>query len=294
MDTLLPPALPNPDGTDVTVLTAALPDGGQVRGRLLRTVHEPGSPVTLWSALTCWQLFPLVGTNPGAGMDALLQAWRRHMDTVGRPDDDSACLVVWPSRDTAGSMPLLRHGFQPLAALAVRTIAAEQTSAPAGVTVRRATIDDLDAAVRVAMAEMAYSVTVGNGIMRPDALDIRRVSLRRRIDQGDPVLLAERNGQPVGLADCLVIESDPARGWPPLPAGRWGYVAMLSVLPDARGCGVGRTLMAAAHRELPRLGVTGTYLYYNPPNPLSSVFWSRQGYRPLWTTWETRPAWALR
>jgi len=24
------------------------------------------------------------------------------------------------------------------------------------------------------------------------------------------------------------------------------------------------------------------------------VFWPRQGYRPLWTIWEVRPAWALR
>jgi len=52
--------------------------------------------------------------------------------------------------------------------------------------------------------------------------------------------------------------------------------------------------MALVHRELHRAGVTGTYLYYNPPNPLSSVFWPRQGYRPLWTIWETRPGWALR
>jgi hypothetical protein len=41
-------------------------------------------------------------------------------------------------------------------------------------------------------------------------------------------------------------------------------------------------------------GTRGTYLYYNPPNPISSVFWPRQGYRPLWTLWEVRPATALR
>jgi hypothetical protein len=52
--------------------------------------------------------------------------------------------------------------------------------------------------------------------------------------------------------------------------------------------------MVAAHREFERAGAIGTCLYYNPPNPLSSVFWPRQGYRPLWTTWQTSPAWALR
>jgi hypothetical protein len=52
--------------------------------------------------------------------------------------------------------------------------------------------------------------------------------------------------------------------------------------------------MARVHQELRTGGATGTYLYYNPTNPLASVFWHRQGYRPLWTTWEVRPAAALR
>lgn len=29
-------------------------------------------------------------------------------------------------------------------------------------------------------------------------------------------------------------------------------------------------------------------------NPLSAPFWSRMGYRPLWTGWEVRPAASLR
>jgi len=52
--------------------------------------------------------------------------------------------------------------------------------------------------------------------------------------------------------------------------------------------------MAHVHQEFHAAGATGTYLYYNPTNPLSSVFWHRQGYRPLWTTWEIHPASALR
>ncbi|MEU4741402.1 GNAT family N-acetyltransferase, partial [Actinosynnema sp. NPDC023658] len=112
---------------------------------------------------------------------------------------------------------------------------------------------------------------------------------------GRPALLAERDGIAVALAECAVVTSEPGN-WTStrLPHGRWGYVNCVSVLPGARGTGVGRQLMAHAHRELARLGTVGTYLYYNPPNPLSSVFWPRQGYRPLWTMWEVRPAGALR
>jgi len=282
-----------PSGPDVVPLAAELPDGGRVRGLLRRIVYEEGSPITLWSTMVCWELYPLVGADPGAGMTALLGAWRRHMATVDPPaDDETSYRVRWPSRDTVASAPLLHTGFQPISVFAVRVgVGSEPLSGD--VAVRRATTDDLDTAVRIAMAEMTYSVTVGNTYLRPRADDIRRQSLVRRIDADEPVLLAERDGVPVGLADCVVVESDPAAEWPPVPAGRWGYVAMLSVLPSERGGGVGRALMAAAHGEFARRGAIGACLYYNPPNPLSSVFWPRQGYRPLWTNWEAHPAWAL-
>jgi len=35
-------------------------------------------------------------------------------------------------------------------------------------------------------------------------------------------------------------------------------------------------------------------LHYAQVNPLSGPFWNRMGYRPLWTSWEARPAAALR
>ena len=39
---------------------------------------------------------------------------------------------------------------------------------------------------------------------------------------------------------------------------------------------------------------TVTLLHYEQLNPLSVPFWSRQGYRPLWTTWQATPASAFR
>jgi hypothetical protein len=37
-----------------------------------------------------------------------------------------------------------------------------------------------------------------------------------------------------------------------------------------------------------------TLLHCAQLNPLSAPFWSRMGYRPLWTGWEVRPAASLR
>jgi predicted acetyltransferase len=72
------------------------------------------------------------------------------------------------------------------------------------------------------------------------------------------------------------------------------YLATMSVRPGERGSGVGTALLARLHRELDAAGVAVTLLHHAVLNPLSAPFWSRMGYRPLWVSWEIRPAGALR
>ncbi|WP_433263297.1 GNAT family N-acetyltransferase [Actinosynnema sp. CS-041913] len=166
---------------------------------------------------------------------------------------------------------------------------------PGSLVIRRATPADLETVLNLALSELRYSAMVGSTVNRPEAVELKRRTLAERLAAGGPAWLAERDGIAVALAECALVTSEPGN-WTStrLPVGRWGYVNCVSVLPGARGSGIGQRLMAHAHRELQRLGTVGSYLYYNPPNPLSSVFWPRQGYRPLWTVWEVRPAGALR
>ncbi|GAA3462154.1 GNAT family N-acetyltransferase [Saccharothrix longispora] len=290
IDPLLPPVVAPADGD---VLTAALPDGTRVAGVVTRRVHEHRSPARLWSASEVWELTPLLGGTGAAGMDALLRAWRQRLDLLHPAERDSACVLTWPSRDAESTRALLDHGLVPLTVIAVRQ--APPPPVAGGATIRRATPADLDTVVALALAELRYSSMVGSTVHRPDAVGLKRRALAERLAAGGPAWLAERDGIAVALAECAVVTSEPGNLTSTrLPTGRWGYVNCVSVLPGARGGGVGRQLMAFAHRELARLGTVGTYLYYNPPNPLSSVFWPRQGYRPLWTMWEVRPAGALR
>jgi GNAT superfamily N-acetyltransferase len=65
------------------------------------------------------------------------------------------------------------------------------------------------------------------------------------------------------------------------------------VLPGRRGTGVGTALVEHLHRELDAIGVSVTLLHHAQLNPLSAPFWHRMGYRPLWTSWEVRPAASL-
>lgn len=294
VDPLLPPAVPPPDGH---VLTAALPTGDRVAGVVTHSVFEPGSATTLWSALQLWEMHPLIGAAGGAGMEALLREWARlQARTTAGPD--SACLLTWPSRDAAAAQPLLAHGFTPLTCLAVRHFRAgtpARRAPQAGVTVRLATAADVETVLALELAELAYSAQVGAAVLRPDAERVKRATVARHVDQGDPMWLAERDGVAVGLAHCRLMDvAADSLIASRLRPGRWGYVNCVSVVDSVRGSGVGSELMAVAHHELHRRGATGTFLYYNPPNPLASVFWARQGYRPLWTSWELRPASALR
>jgi GNAT superfamily N-acetyltransferase len=289
LDPWLPAAVEPPTGK---LITAALPDGERIAAVLTRTILEAGTPQTLWSTTDVHELHPLLGAADGAALDPLLRQWRVTLDP--RTGPDSRCTVTWPSRDSAAAKVLLAHGFVPLSVLAVHTgqHVAEQRSA---LVVRRACLADLDALIESALAELAYSALVGGAFERPDAAAIKRAAITAHLDHGDPMWLAERDGVPVGHAEAWHTDSVPGSlAETRVRHGRWGYVNCLSIHPGARGTGVGRALMDVVHAELIDAGTIGVFLYFNPPNPLSSVFWARQGYRPLWTVWEVRPANALR
>ena len=72
------------------------------------------------------------------------------------------------------------------------------------------------------------------------------------------------------------------------------YLLALFVAPAERGAGVGAALTGYLHREAAAARVAVILLQYEQVNPLAVPFWGHQGYRPLWTTWEARPARMLR
>lgn len=291
LDPQLPPATPPPPGD-----LLAVGDGQrEVAGVVTHHTWPTGSGPLLWSAAEVTELHPVLGRAGAEAARALLRGWRTRIRPRTLAAVDSAATVTWPSRDVEATRAFLDHGLVPLAVLAVRSPAPGPEPLRGAPPVRRATGADLDTCVGLAMAEVAYSSRVGGSVVRPHAEAVKRTALRDRLDRGDPVWLADRDGHAVGMLECGLTEvADGTWLAGMLPAGRWGYVNCASVLPEARGHGTGRALVSAGLPTLQPAGARGTYLYYNPPNPLSSVFWPRLGYRPLWTLWEVRPASALR
>lgn len=288
--------LPEPTGPPSgETLIAATANGRRVAGVLQTRSYRPGTLDLLWSAAQVWQLFPFIGDAGTEGMDVLLRAWRHRMDAES-PGPDSSCTVTWPSRDAETVRAFFEHGMVPLSVLALRTEPPPGPSpgAPAStVTIRRAGPEDFEEALTLTSHTFAYSRLVAYG--RADAEKFLAPQLHRNLAAGAPIWLAEDGGVAVAVADCGWVNSVPGT-WAAelLPRGNWGYVNNMATTPESRGRGVGQALMSVVHREFHRMGATGTYLYYNPANPLASVFWPRQGYRPLWTYWEVRPAAALR
>ena len=289
--------------------------GAAAVGRCEHWVAEPGSLDLSWGAARRFQLSPTIaGPDVAAGLGRLLTQWRDHLAVVqGTGADDSAAIVTWPSRDADGVLTLLRHGFDPLEVLAARTAArrgargpltAESPAAdlPAGthggldgsLRVRRATAPDADVVARLAIEVIRFDSRFGAVNERPDTLAALRREAAGLLAGPEPwAWLAERDGEPVGL---LAAQRPEAARWiaPMVRQAPAAYLMLMFVDPAERGSGTGGRLVAEFHREAEAAGVAVTLLHYEQLNPLSVPFWSRHGYRPLWTTWQATPASAFR
>jgi GNAT superfamily N-acetyltransferase len=300
-DPLLPaPVLP-PPGCDAPLFVAG-PDGRPAAvGSCLHWAKTADSLDVAWGTARRFQLTATVaGPDVRDALDQLLSQWRDHLAGIpGVDDDDSAAIVNWPSRDIEGVETLVRHGLSPMATIAARATGRGPADPATGVTrrgisIRRAGPADLEAVARLGLEVIRYDAYFGNGGERPGTVNALRKEVVRLLDAPRPwTWLAERDGEPVGM---LAAQPPGAADWiaplvRPTPAA---YLMLMFVQPDERGSGVGADLVARLHREIDAAGVPVTLLHYQTLNPLSAPFWHQQGYRPLWVTWEARPARSIR
>jgi len=130
------------------------------------------------------------------------------------------------------------------------------------ITVRQATPDDLDAIV----------ILLG-ALHDPSRASADGESWKAMLAQtGRTILLAERDGDPVGTAD-LWIAPTLLNGAAPR-----GYVAYVAVLASARRSGVGRALMEDAHRRAVEAGCGDVVLMSGDHRPDAHRFYAAIGY----------------
>lgn len=298
IDPLLPPVLGWSPGCGADLVVDG-PRGPLAAGTCEHITVAPGSLDLIEGAALRFRLTPYItGPDALASLDNLLSRWRDHLAAVPEAaGEDTAAVVAWPSRDVAGVRALVAHGLVPLGVIAANSTSrrpAMIADCPPGVRIRRAGPADLDVVARMGMDVVRFDAHFGGVIERPGAADALRAEVDRLLDDHEPwAWLAERDDHPIGL---LVAERPEIAGWI-APRTCWSpvaYLLLLFVVRAERGGGVGAALTRRLHREAATVGVSVILLQYEQVNPLAVPFWGQQGYRPLWTTWEARPARTLR
>jgi GNAT superfamily N-acetyltransferase len=301
LDPLLPDPATLPAGCGEPIVVSG--DNGRLAG-LGVCVHQHIPPQSLnqtWGAVDRFTLVPrLAGQDVAASVTQLVAQWRDHLAVVGAArGPDTSASVVWPSLDITGVQGLLRHGLQPISVIAARTRPSTPGPAPRprhafGVKIREAGPGDEDAVLDLELRLIRYDMHFGGPVWRDGTARLVREEIRASLARPAPwTWLAERSGRPVGL---LVAQPPPEAAWvagmtSQAPAA---YLQTMFVDGTERGTGIGAALVRNLHAALDSMGVAVTLLHHSQVNPLSAPFWYRMGYRPLWTSWEARPASALR
>jgi GNAT superfamily N-acetyltransferase len=250
-----------------------------------------------WGAARRHELnFSIAGPDVSSGLDVILGQWREHLSAVrGAGGPDTAAVVTWPSRDVAGAVPLLRHSFAPLAVIAAQTAQTAKSAAGGAATrppvdVRRAGPADLGAVVRLGLEVIRYDAYFGGVTERAwTAAALEREIAALLAAEVPWIWIAEQGGEPVGM---LAAEPPGPADWiaPRTRLKPVAYLLLMGVRAGLRGHGIGAAMVAHLNEQVRVAGVPVTLLHYAQVNPLSAPFWSQQGYRPLWTCWEARPA----
>jgi GNAT superfamily N-acetyltransferase len=309
IDPLLPDPAALPAGCGEPLVVNG--DNGRIAG-LGVCVHQHVPPQSLnqtWGAADRFTLVPrLPGQDIAVAAGQLLAQWRDHLAGIGATrGPDTSASVVWPSLDIGGVGALLRHGLQPLTVIAARTRPNGPPPAPRrayGVTIREAGPADEEQVLDLELRLIRYDMHFGGPVWRQATPRLVREEVHGSLERGALnhgaldrggtwTWLAERNGRAVGL---LVAQPPQDAGWIAGMTSRSpaAYLQTMFVEGQERGTGIGAALVRNLHARLDGMGVAVTLLHHSQVNPLSAPFWYRMGYRPLWTSWEARPASALR
>jgi GNAT superfamily N-acetyltransferase len=304
IDPLLPDPSTLPAGCGEPLVVNG--ENGRIAG-LGVCVHQHVPPQSLnqtWGAADRFTLVPrLPGQDIAVAAGQLLVQWRDHLAGIGAArGPDTSASVVWPSLDIGGVGALLRHGLQPLTVIAARTRPNGPPPPPRrayGVTIREAGPADEEQVLDLELRLIRYDMHFGGPVWRPATARLVREEIHGSLERGaldhgvSWTWLAERNGRAVGL---LVAQPPQDAGWIAGMTSRSpaAYLQTMFVEGQERGTGIGAALVRNLHARLDGMGVAVTLLHHSQVNPLSAPFWYRMGYRPLWTSWEARPASALR
>ena len=145
-----------------------------------------------------------------------------------------------------------------------------------GLTVRRATIADLDVVVALRLALLReYPEHPVYGRLRPDAEMRAHAIFAAQLDSDNEVVfLAEKQKQAVGLLRCVETVSSPL-----LEPDRYCYISSVYVDPEWRRKGVLRALFASAQEWCRKRGLPEMRLHNVGSREGSAAAWDALGFQ---------------
>ncbi len=152
---------------------------------------------------------------------------------------------------------------------------------PEGVAVRRAGIDDVEAAVAmdIVLPEYQERSPVFSRGPRPTGEELRADWAEGLADETSACFLAEENGGPVGSLFVAPVEQSGMHSGLARPA-RACILGYAATVPEARGTGVGVALTNACFTWAKEQGYATIVTDWRVTNLLSSRFWPKRGFRP--------------
>ena len=147
--------------------------------------------------------------------------------------------------------------------------------ATAAVTIRAATLDDLETVVELRLALLReHARNPLYAWLRPDAPERARTLFAQQLAAStETTFLAMRGTDAAGILRC--VESG---GSPLLDPARYCYVSSVYVVPEARRRGVLRALMARAEGWCRERGFTEMRLHSTPENVTAGAAWEAFGF----------------
>ena len=151
----------------------------------------------------------------------------------------------------------------------------------AGVTVRRAGMDDLDVATEMVLAEARYHHAAPIFAFAPPGIAAaKRRDLAENLDDGAAfVLLASVGDRIAGVITAYLLAEPPSWAATAVPTPCL-YIDSAFVRPEVRGQGVLRALVAALADAAPD-GTAGLFVTYLPANRGAARAWVGLGFRPF-------------
>lgn len=279
------------DPTADTCEVATVQRRGRPVAAAVRRLDEldTSSPDAAWHPDRARTLILRSTTTPTLVADELLDA----LPAPAGDDGDVWDRALVAANDVGWTRALVDRGFVPGSVIAVRSQRAVDAALPPHigfVRIRTATLDDLPQMLPLAAALQRFDAATGSIPQRPNPGALLAPRLAHDLEHHPGwAWVAERTGSIVGM--CTVTPP-PTSDWVTscVNAEAVAYLGLVYVEPPLRTTRLGATLAARAHHRIAEEGISTSVLHHNPLNPLSTPFWARQGYRPLLTTWQRRPA----